>query len=226
MITQATPTAELARAVSETFEPGTFEIEGQTYMRNHKGALVPVESIRPADKLMDETVRKILGYAKPLADQIARFKRHTLQDVAAFQDILSQEYGTTRGGPKGNVTLTTFDGLMKVQVQVADRVVFGPELQEAKKLVDACLNEWATDANAALRTIVQSAFSVDQEGKVSPSELFTLLRHDIQDERWQTAMRAIRDSIRIEGSKEYVRFYRRARPTDPWEAVSIDVAAA
>jgi hypothetical protein len=225
-VNQATPTAELARAAAEPFENGAILVDGHAYMRNHKGALVPIESIRPADKLMDETVRKIIGYAKPLADQIARFKRHTLEDVAAFQDILSQEYGTTRGGVKGNVTLVSFDGLLKVQVQVADRVTFGPELQEAKKLVDACLNEWATDANAALRTIVQSAFSVDQQGKVSPTELFSLLRHDIQDERWQVAMRAIRDSIRVEGSKEYVRFYRRARPTDPWEAVSIDVAAA
>jgi hypothetical protein len=210
----------------KTLPAGCELFNGKPYMANAKGALVPLESVNPRDLLMDETVRKILGYAAPLAEQIARFKQHTLEDVAGFLDILAQEYGLTRGGPKGNITLVTFDGLQKVQVQVADRVTFGPELQQAKALVDECLNDWSADSNAALRTIVQSAFSVDKEGKVSPTELFSLLRHDIEDERWQRAMKAIRDSVRVEGSKEYVRFYRRAKPTDRWEPVSIDVAAA
>ena len=37
---------------------------------------------------------------------------------------------------------------------------------------------------------------------------------------------AIRDAIRVTGTKEYVRFYKRARPQDRFEPVVIDLAAA
>jgi hypothetical protein len=39
-------------------------------------------------------------------------------------------------------------------------------------------------------------------------------------------MEAIRASIRVTGSKEYVRFYRRRNLEAGWEAVTIDLAKA
>ena len=88
------------------------------------------------------------GYALELSDQIARFKEHTFDDVGGFDAILEQKYGATIGGAKGNKTLRGVDGLYKVQVQVADHIDFGPELQIAKGLVDECLNEWSASASA------------------------------------------------------------------------------
>ncbi len=52
------------------------------------------------------------------------------------------------------------------------------------------------------------------------------LKAAIDDQRWQRAMDAINDSIRVTGSKIYVRFYRRPDPTATWEQVTIDLAAA
>ena len=51
-----------------------------------------------------------------------------------------------------------------------------------------------------------------------------LLRLDIDDPRWKQAMEAIRDAMRVTGSKEYVRFYRRASIAARWEPVTIDLA--
>jgi Protein of unknown function (DUF3164) len=39
-------------------------------------------------------------------------------------------------------------------------------------------------------------------------------------------MKAIRDSVRVTGSTQYVRFYRRASLEDQWQAVTIDIASA
>ncbi|MEE3215517.1 MAG: DUF3164 family protein, partial [Pseudomonadota bacterium] len=123
--------------------------------------------------------------------------------------LLDQEHGVKMGGAKGNVTLTTFDGTQKVQLAIADQITFGPELQSAKKLVDECLVEWSTDSRPELQAIVQRAFNTDKEGLVNRAELFGLLRLEIADDRWQRAMKAIKESIRVEGTKEYVRFYQR-----------------
>jgi hypothetical protein len=204
---------------------GAVLLDGKLYRRDAKGGFVPDELVKTTHKLEDETVRKAFSFAEELSAQMARFRAHTFDEVDALLSVLAQEYKDHRGGQKGNVTLTTFDGLLKVQVAVADHISFGPELQTAKSLVDQCLNEWAADARAEIRAIIQRAFDVDQEGKVNRNELLSLLRLDIADERWQQAMKAIRDSMRIVGSKRYVRFYRRAKTTEAWKPVSLDMAA-
>jgi len=205
---------------------GREEIGGKTYMRDAKGALVPVELIRPQDILQDETVRRIVGYAVALSDQVARFKAHTFDDIGAFEALLEQEYGATVGGPKGNKTLMSHDGLFKVSVQVADYIDFGPELQIAKELVDECLNEWAADARPEIRAIVTRAFNTDKAGQINRAEIFMLLRLEITDPRWLKAMQAIRDAMRVVGSRTYVRCHKRKGPDAPWEPITIDLAKA
>lgn len=212
---------------SATFvDDGIVLVEGEDYMRDGKGALVPASLIKPQHLLEDQTVRKIAGYALALSAQIARFKEHTFDDIGAFEAILAEDYGTSVGGPKGNKTLMSHDGLFKVQVQVADCIDFGPQLQVAKELVDECLNEWAADARAELRAIVTRAFNTDKQGQINRSEIFMLLRLDIKDPRWVRAMDAIRDAMRVVGSKTYVRCSHRARADAPWIPITIDLAKA
>lgn len=206
--------------------PGIVTVAGKDYMADAKGSLVPAENVKPADKLEDETVRKIMAFARELSDRIARFRGHTFTDLGEFDALLAQEYGAARGGKRGNRTYQSFDGCMKIQVQVADFVDFGPQLQVAKTLIDECLNEWSADSRPEIQAVVTRAFNTDKEGKINRSEIFMLLRLDIKDARWLEAMRAIRDAMRITGSKQYIRFYERARPTDAWRAVTIDLAKA
>jgi hypothetical protein len=99
-------------------------------------------------------------------------------------------------------------------------------LQAAKSLVDECLTEWASESRDEIRALVTRAFQVDKEGRINRSEIFMLLRVEIEDPRWQRAMDAVRDSIRILGSKAYLRFQTRRSPEAAWSSVTIDLAAA
>ena len=205
---------------------GEVLVNGKSYMPDAKGNLVPLESVKPVDKLEDETVRKIIGYADDLSAQGTRFRMHTFDDLGAYEALLAQEYGASKGGTKGNKTFMTFDGLMKVQVQVADFIDFGAQLQTAKTLIDECLTEWSAESRPEIRAIVARAFNVDKAGQINRSEIFMLLRLDIEDERWQRAMAAIRDAMKVVGSKTYVRCYRRDKQDAPWRAITIDLAKA
>ena len=146
--------------------------------------------------------------------------------LGAFEALLAQEYDVKKGGRKGNKTFMTFDGCMKVQVQVSDFIDFGPQLQIAKELIDECLNEWAADSRPEIRAIVTRAFNTDKAGQINRSEIFMLLRLDIEDERWRRAMDAIRQAMRVVGSKTYIRFYERDTPDGTWRPVTIDLARA
>lgn len=212
--------------MTDPTHPAAIDVGGQPYLRDAKGSLVPLAAVKPIDLLMDEAVRTILDQAQKTSALIAAFKIATFDQVGALQGLMAQTYGATVGGKKGNITLTSFDGCQKVQVQVADLVEFGPELQAAKALIDECLTEWASGGGVELRSLVNRVFQVDKEGQINRAELFMLLRVEIADERWVRAMDAIRDSIRVIGSRTYVRFYERSAPDAPWRAVTIDLAAA
>lgn len=201
------------------------------HMRNAKGYLVPVELVRDQDKLVDDTVQRIMGFAADLSAQMGRFKGHTFDDVATCTDLLAELHGAARGGPKGNVTLTSFDGCQKVVLQVQDQITFGSELQIAKSILDEVIAGWTSDARSEVRTLVDQAFSVGDDGKINRALLFSLRRLNIEDEGWKRAMNALTDSIQVIGSAAYVRFYHRRNPDGqldrraPWKAIPIDLAS-
>lgn len=205
---------------------GIEQVNGRPYMADAKGALVPVDLIKPQHLLEDQVVRKIMGFAVALSDQVARFKSHTFEDLGDFDALLAQEYGLSRGGPKGNRTYSSHDGLYQVEIRVADQIDFGPELQTAKQLTDECLNEWSADSRPEIRAVVTRAFNTDKEGRINRAEIFMMLRLEIEDARWKQAMRAVRDAIRVVGSRTYVRIRMRESHGAPLQTVTIDLAAA
>lgn len=105
---------------------GIVEIDGKIYMRDATGGLRPKELVKATDQLIDETVRRIMGFAVALSEQVSRFKAHTFDDIGALASLLDQEYGVKLGGKKGNMILTSFDGLLRVEIREQDCLDFGP----------------------------------------------------------------------------------------------------
>jgi len=198
------------------------------FIADGKGRLVPTSSIKPQHMLEHDMVTKVVGFACDLANQIRRFRSHVYADAAAFDQLLLESYGQRKRGlrGKGNVTYTSLDGLMKFQVQIADHIDFGPELQAAREIFRQCIADWSEGARDELRALVDDAFQADQAGKVSRDAVFRLLRMEFDDARWIEGQKAIKDSIRVIGSKSYCRFYYRDKPDGDWIAVPVDLAAA
>lgn len=207
---------------------GILVINGKAWRTDSNGHLVPEAAIKTQYLLEDQMVRKVLQFAVELSAQVRRFREHTLADIASFDADLEAKYGLVKRGRKGkgNVVYTTFDGLMKVEVKTANDIVFGPELQVAKGLIDQCLVEWSADSRPEIQSIIANAFDTDKQGKINRSAIYMLLRYESEDPRWQRAMEAIRDSMRVIGRREYVRFAIRDSHDAEWRSVTIDIANA
>lgn len=218
--------SELGRLRPSSADDPVLSIEGRAFMSDAGGRLVPVDLVKPEHKLEDQTVRKIVAYGLDLSAQVARFRGHTFDDINSFIDLLAEQYGGKRGGKKGNVTISSYDGTQKVTVQVQDQLSFGPELQVAKELVDECITAWSAGASDEIRALVEHAFQVDKEGRINRAALFQLRRLEIDDKQWRSAMAALGEAIRVIGSREYVRIYRREHARAKWLPVSIDIAQA
>lgn len=195
------------------------------YLRDQAGRLVPVETIAPIDLARNDLVNEIVAKALELQQLMQDFKLGTLGDIAAFIELSAEHYDIQVGGKKGNVTLTSFNGEFKVQRAISENLTFDERLQVAKELIDQCIHRWAAGSAAEIRALVEHAFQVDKEGKISTGRVLGLRRLSIDDPQWKQAMDAIADSIQVTGSTTYVRLYRRIGDSDRWEAIALDLAA-
>ena len=195
------------------------------YWKDAKGNLVAPENIRESDKLADSIVRELYADAKRINKELAKFKQHALDDIRTHLALVVEKYGVKLRGRKGNRVLYSFDGAIKITINIQDRIKFGEELVAAEVLINECMAEWTHDANPNLRTIVEKAFQADADGKISVYRVLDLLRLEIDDERWRKAMTAIKDSIRVIDSKEYVRVYERDEDGE-YKALPLNIAAA
>lgn len=194
------------------------------FMQDSRGRLVPEANVRPSDKLQDELVRRLHCEAEPVRQFMMDFKRLCFAEIHAFLDLVAEQYSTKLGSDKGNVTLTSYDGTLRVTVAVGNVISFGPEIQAAQTLIHACLNRWSEGANANLKAVVLDAFDVDKQGSMNVGKILALRRLEIEDEEWQRGMQAISDSVRVDVTKDYVRLHRRPSPDAKWELVTFDLS--
>ena len=193
------------------------------HLRDAKGRLVPEAQIKAIDRTRDALVRELFVKAEALHKALADFKLAAFADIEAFVDLSAEQYGVSLGGTKGNVQLLSFDGTLRIQRAIAERIVFDERLQAAKALIDECLTEWTIDARPEIALLVQDAFRVDNAGNIRTGNVLALKRLQIEDERWQNAMQAIGDAVQVVGSKSYVRFHKRDS-NGCYQAFSLDLS--
>lgn len=128
------------------------------------------------------------------------------------------------GRISGNVSLLSFDGRLKVQLAVADTLSFDERLHVAKGLIDECILEWSEDSGTEIKTLIMDAFQVDKEGNINTGRVFSLMRVKIEHPKWLQAMAALKDSIQVTATSQYLRVYERIGDSDKYKKLSLDMA--
>jgi hypothetical protein len=175
--------------------------------------------------LRDQTVRTIFEKVYEIHDLLKNFKDSSFSDIANFSQISADQYGAKIGGNKGNLSLSSYDGRLKIQRNIAEKISFNEQLQAAKQLIDECLEEWTDGSRNEIKALINRTFNVDKKGEISTSKVLALKTIDIKHPKWQQAMQAISDSINIIGSKAYLRFYTRNDETGVYLPISLDIAS-
>jgi len=196
----------------------------QNFMTNSQGHQVPVEMVTDIDKLRDDTVRSISGKALKMKEQLTLFKQELRDELFSYLQLSAERFGKLYGGKKGNVTLMSYDGSIKLMLAINENIVFDERLQIAKSIIDECINKWSQGSRSEIRALVNNAFYVDKAGNINTARILGLRRLDITDPDWKKAMEAITESIQVSGSKEYLRVYIREE-NGAYKQVPLDVAA-
>jgi hypothetical protein len=194
------------------------------YMNDSQGRLIPVEMVSDIDKLRDQVVRELVAKALTMRDTLTQFKAGIREELSSYLSLSAERYGKKYGGKKGNVTLTSYDGSLRLVVSVNESIVFDERLQIAKDIIDECITRWSEGSRDEIRALVADAFYVDKTGRMNTNRILGLRRLAIHDPQWRRAMEAISDSVQVSGSKEYLRVYLRDESGE-YKQVPLDIAA-
>ena len=123
----------------------------------------------------------------------------------------------------GNYQFTSFDGLLRVSVSVGRTLDFDDRLQQAKALIDACLEEWTAGGKDEIRALIFDAFNVNKKGRIDTSRILGLQKLAISHAKWRQAMDLIGKSVTEVARKSYLRFESRD-PGGEWRTIHLDMA--
>jgi hypothetical protein len=193
---------------------------GET-MRNAMGQDVPIELVKPVDRLRDELVRDFAERYEQAAAELLKLKAHVTGELDAFLDMSAERYGQDLGGKKGNVTLYSYDGKVKVVRSMSDNIVFDEGIHAAKSLIDQYLNDALQGASQEVRMLVDRAFRPNSAGRISTSAVLSLRSVAINDPRWLNAMHAIEESIKVVSSSASVHVYKYANGGE-WQRIKVE----
>ena len=194
----------------------------QGYMQNALGHLVPEAQVGEVDKLRNQLVLELIGKAVETARAVGEFKMKAYADVCAFIDLCAEKYNVKLGGRKGNVMLVSYDGRYRILLAVDETIAFTEQMSLARKLIFDCIEKWSEGAEPALVTLVTKAFETDKQGHLSAGRILALRGLKIEDETWKRAMELIGESIQVQSTVHYLRFYRRNPETEKFEQICLD----
>lgn len=192
-----------------------------------RGKAVPVEYVPELDRDRDAMVERIFKKARKLEETIAQFRIETLCELDTYLDKLAKA-NKVRENWKGNITLDTFDGTLRVMRNMDDLIGFSESLQIVKTQIDDWLRDRLNGVDDALAKVVSQAFNVDKQGRVNSALIMRLLHLEIKDPKWQKAMSILKDSIVVKASRQYVSFQAKETTDagESWRKVCLNFNAA
>ncbi len=194
-------------------------------MTNAMGDVVPVKYVPKYDKARDAVVRKIHARFVKERTALEELVKACLKDIDSLK--VFKDNGVM-GGEKGNVSLTSFDGLITIQVQqnycirLDERVVKARELMfdYAKGLAEKVEG----NDGAALFEIIKGAFEANKAGALPYAKVLGLLRLNINAPLWVEAKQLLTDSITTDKGKRYLRCFVKTDRQHDGALVKLDLA--
>ena len=183
------------------------------YVKLANGTLAQEGTVKEQDELENALVCDLHALHAGVYAGIEHLRNRAREDGAAFIEVLETKYGkkpkTKTDDSQPQMTLMSLDGSLKIVYERDSRVAFGPDIVRAKELVFKCLEKMSEGADPVLVDLAHQAFTRNKDGYIPVGKVAALWRVKCDNPDWQAAMQALKDALRPDGSREYIRFYER-----------------
>lgn len=186
------------------------QIQEKTW-KDETGADIPANRITKSEKLRERLIYKAAKDASSISKQLVEFKGKVVSHVQQIIDAVVLENEGKAITKKGSITLYNFDGSIKIETNVSERIDFDDILlQQCKAKLDEMLNDNLTSIDDFIKEIIMSAFETSK-GKPDHRRLLGLKKYlaRVKNPLFHEAMELLDKSIRRPDSRAYYRVWVR-----------------
>lgn len=191
-------------------------------MRDSLGRDIPIKYVSAYDKARDRVARRIL-------DRFNKTRRVLERTVAeSLADLESLKAEKENTGAKGNFAAQSFDGLIRVAIRQQYFIRLDERVTVARDMMLNYVNDVLNRVDgvdvSALRLLVAAAFKVNADGFLSTGKVISLLRMEVNDQRWREAKQILQSSLKSEAGKRYLSCETRPDTQRDFTAISLNAA--
>ena len=186
----------------------------------------PVLHVSKYDRTRDAAVRRIYARFLKARTALEKVMDESLSDLESVAKARGEAGIDT--GAKGNIQVSSFDGLITVGLNVRYDIHLDERVVRARELMFACARRIAAKLNSEeaklLEVLIDEAFQPTRSGALPVSRVLSLMRREVNDPEWKEAKKLLAESMETRRGKSYLRVEARPdRQHDP-VPVRLDIA--
>jgi hypothetical protein len=191
---------------------------------NSNGNFIPKKNIPKIYRERDKVVMKITKRMEKLERQMKAVKAANFKDVDAYLAKLAKTNGVQKD-IKGNITLSSYDNLYRVELNRNEIEGFDEQLNVAKQLIDECIIKWSKGSDKNLIPVITEAFKLDNNKRFNTNAIWNLTKLNIKDPTWKKAVDLITNSRQKVGSKQYMQVASRKSHKSLFKSINMNFSS-
>lgn len=177
-------------------------------LKKKKEAEKAAEGQKKADfeKRRQAYVDELTMQAEQLSKEIAFFHQHAKALLLTFREDSRQYAGMIRANSKGGYSIET--PTAKAVLKFQNKMGFDERATLAEELINDFLTSTVKKRDLAIYELLMDLLKRDAKGKLEPQRVMEIIKHEdrFEDERWTKAIKLLKESYQIQGSKYYMEF--------------------
>lgn len=201
-------------------------MSSEKVMIDSMGAAVPVRHVSKYDRTRDASVRRIYARFAKARQTLEKVMSESLADLDAVAKARGE--AGIEAGAKGNIQVSSFDGLITVGLNVRYDIHLDERVIRARELMFACARRIAakldSEESKLLEVLIDEAFQPTRSGALPVARVLSLMRREVNDAEWKEAKRLLSECMETRRGKSYLRVEaRKDRQHDPLP-IRLDIA--
>ena len=199
-------------------------------MVDSDGNPVPIKHVNAFDRLRDKKVMAIYNRWTKARQVVERCMAECLQDLAELQGERSKQ---PKGqlGIKGNFSISSFDGLVNVQIRQNYNIVLDARSVQARDMMfeyaESMIGKVKDIAGVDvqfLRKTIATTFKPSSTGQLPIGKVYDLIRLDVRDPQWIKARELLQESMDSQKGKAYLVVAKKPDHQHDAETIRLDAA--
>jgi hypothetical protein len=201
-----------------------FKFRKKAMYTGPKGEQVPGKFMKDKHMARQYVCDKFIPRAQRIARDLLALRNDIIETTRAYKQWDAATYNV-KIGQAGNVSITSFDAKMRVELRSHPDVIYSDQsIEVAKELMGQVIDDGTNGVTQVLKDLFLEAFTPKKKG-LSLVSITTLTSYDIPDERWQRAVKALEEGREVINRSFYVDLAVK-NDQNQWESIPLDISKA